>query len=56
MTIAGATGYWWRFTGESGLRIRIDRFGASAPLAQIQEHLGFTPDKVAGRVLEWARG
>ena len=52
---AGSTDYWWRFTGESGLRIGIDRFGESAPLAQIQEHFGFTPEQVAQRVMEWAR-
>ncbi|HEY2953737.1 MAG TPA: transketolase [Candidatus Eisenbacteria bacterium] len=53
---AGATAYWWRFTGEPGLRIGIDRFGESAPLAQIQQHFGFTPEAVARRVVDWARG
>jgi len=53
---AGATAYWWRFTGESDLRIGIDRFGESAPLAQLAEHFGFTPAQVARRVIEWARG
>jgi transketolase len=51
---AGATDYWWRFTGEAGLRIGIDRFGESAPLAQLAEHFGLTPQKVARRVLGWA--
>jgi transketolase len=50
---AGATDYWFRFVGEGGLAIGIDRFGASAPLAQIQEHFGFTPEKVAERVRGW---
>jgi transketolase len=50
---AGATDYWYRFIGEGGLAIGIDRFGASAPLAQIQEHFGFTPEKVAERVRGW---
>ena len=53
---AGATAYWWRFTGESDLRIGIDRFGESAPLAALAEHFGFTPPQVARRVIEWARG
>jgi transketolase len=49
------TDYWHRFVGPSGLMIGVDTFGESAPLAQLQEHFGFTPDKVAARVLEWAR-
>ena len=53
---AGATAYWWRFTGESDLRIGIDRFGESAPLAALAEHFGFTPPQVARRLIEWARG
>jgi transketolase len=51
---AGATLYWRHVVGERGLAIGIDRFGESAPLAQIQEHFGFTPDRVAARVREWA--
>jgi transketolase len=51
---AGATAYWWRFTGEADLRIGIDRFGESAPLAALAEHFGFTPQQVAKRVTEWA--
>jgi transketolase len=53
---AGATAYWWRFTRESDLRIGIDRFGESAPIAALAEHFGFTPAQVARRVTEWARG
>jgi transketolase len=50
---AGATDYWWRFVGPTGLTIGIDRFGESAPLAQIQEAFGFTPESVAQRVKDW---
>ena len=50
---AGATDYWHRFVGPDGLAIGIDRFGESAPLAQIQEHFGFTPEKIALRIREW---
>ncbi|HYM82136.1 MAG TPA: transketolase [Candidatus Limnocylindria bacterium] len=53
---AGATDYWHRLVGPEGLTIGIDRYGESAPLAQLQEHFGFTPEKVAQRVLDWARG
>ena len=50
---AGATDYWHRFVGPDGLTIGIDRFGESAPLAQIQEFFGFTPEKIALRIREW---
>jgi transketolase len=50
---AGATDYWHRFVGPDGLAIGIDRFGESAPLAQIQEFFGFTPEKVAERIRGW---
>ena len=52
---AGATDYWHRFVEPNGLTIGIDRFGESAPLAQIQEHFGFTPEKVAERIRAWLR-
>ena len=53
---AGATDYWWRFTGDADLRIGIDRFGESAPLRDLQSHFGFTPEAVAARIAAWARG
>ena len=53
---AGATDYWWRFVGEDGLRVGIDTFGESAPLASLQEHFGFTPEKLSARILRWSRG
>ncbi len=52
---AGCTGYWRRFIGEAGLAIGIDRFGASAPAADLARHLGFTPEAVVERVQAWAR-
>ncbi len=53
---AGVTGYWRRFIGEGGLAIGIDRFGASAPAAELARRFGFTPEAVAERVRAWARG
>ena len=53
---AGATDYWWRFTGPADLRIGIDRFGESAPLAALQQHFGFTAEAVVDRIARWARG
>jgi transketolase len=52
---AGSTDYWHRFCGPRDLMIGIDRFGESAPYAQIQEHFGFTPEKVVTRIHSWLR-
>jgi len=50
---AGVTVGWERFTGRDGLRIGIDRFGASAPADVIAEKFGFTPEAVAERIRAW---
>ena len=39
---AGATGGWWRYVGERGGVVGLDRFGASAPAKPLFEHFGFT--------------
>jgi transketolase len=44
---AGATGGWWRYAGERGDIIGLDRFGHSAPAKALFEHFGFTVDAVA---------
>ena len=48
---AGTTFGWERYTGLHGLRIGIDRFGASAPAADLYEHFGLTAPKITERVL-----
>ncbi|MCW8139386.1 MAG: transketolase, partial [Planctomycetota bacterium] len=40
---AGVTFGWERYTGELGLRIGVDRFGASAPASTLAEHFGLSP-------------
>jgi transketolase len=45
----GSTLGWTQWVGQEGLKIGIDRFGASAPLADILEQFGFTPEQVAER-------
>jgi transketolase len=45
----GATGGWWKY-GCADV-IGIDRFGESAPAAELFEFFGFTGEKVAERVL-----
>jgi transketolase len=41
--------------GSRGLVYGIDRFGASAPTADLAAYFGFTPDRLAGRVVEHVR-
>jgi transketolase len=38
---------WDRFTGSRGRKIGMHTFGSSAPLKDVQDKFGFTPDKVA---------
>lgn len=42
---AAATTYWYRFVGLDGAVIGIDRFGLSAPAADIYNYLGITVQK-----------
>jgi transketolase len=44
-----------RLVGSAGLVYGIDRFGASAPCADLAQYFGFTPDQLAGRILEHVR-
>jgi transketolase len=43
---AGVSDGWWRYAGPEGHVIGLDRFGESAPAAELFEHFGFTTDKV----------
>ena len=49
---AGATQGWWKYVGENGAVIGLDRFGASAPGPVVMEKLGFTGDHVAAKAKE----
>ncbi len=48
---AGTTFGWSEITGNDGLRIGIDRFGASAPGKVLMEHFGFSADKIVPKIL-----
>jgi transketolase len=37
---------WYRWVGDDGVIIGIERFGASAPAQTIYAHLGITADRV----------
>jgi transketolase len=46
---AGVSMSWWKWVGDRGDVIGIDRFGASAPGTTVLEKLGFTSDSIAAR-------
>jgi transketolase len=48
---AGTTLGWERYTGDRGLRIGIDRFGASAPAEDLFERFGFTAGAIVPKIL-----
>ena len=45
----GVTQGWWRWVGERGDVIGIERYGASAPGTTVLEKLGFTADNIVSR-------
>ncbi|MGB6985510.1 MAG: transketolase [Candidatus Aquilonibacter sp.] len=49
---AAATLGWPRWVGDRGITYGIDRFGESAPIADIAKSLGFTPERVAQTALD----
>ncbi len=49
---AGVTQGWERYTGMNGLNIGLDRFGASAPAAELFEYFGFSAGKIVPQILE----
>jgi transketolase len=46
---AGATLGWWKYVGQDGAVIGVDRFGASAPGSIVLQKLGFTGENVAAK-------
>ncbi len=47
---------WARFTGLRGARIGVQTFGASAPLKELQQKFGFTPEQVVAAAHEQVNG
>jgi transketolase len=43
---AGAVIGWDRYTGMNGARIGMHSFGSSAPIKDLMNKFGFTPEKV----------
>ncbi len=52
---AGATLGWYKYVGESGAVIGLDRFGASAPGEVVLRELGFSVENVVARARELIR-
>ena len=49
---AGTTFGWERYTGVGGVRIGLDRFGASAPAEELFERFGFSADAIVPKILD----
>ncbi len=49
---AGATLGWERYVGDRGIAFGVDRFGVSAPAAEIAKAYGFTAENIARLALE----
>ena len=48
---AGTTLGWERYTGPDGIRIGLDRFGASAPAEDLFQRFGFTAEAIVPQIL-----
>jgi transketolase len=51
----GASMSWWKWVGDHGDVLGLDRFGASAPGSTVLEELGFTAESIATRAAELLR-
>jgi len=47
---ASVTGFWWNFVRASGAVLGVDRFGESAPAADVYRHFGLTVDNLVATV------
>ncbi len=50
---AGGRDFWYRFVGLDGMVIGLDRFGASAPGADLFKHFGFTADNCTNLIRDY---
>jgi transketolase len=53
---AGVTDFWRKYVGLEGAVVGIDRYGESAPAADVFKFFGFTPDNVANTVRQLLGG
>ena len=52
---AGSTGLWWKYVGEHGDVVGLDRFGESAPAGPLFTLFGITAEAVAERAARLVR-
>jgi transketolase len=48
---AGVTDFWWKYVRAGGAVLGVDRFGESAPAADVYRHFGLTVDNLVATVL-----
>jgi len=44
---------WYKYVGEDGLVISIERFGKSAPYQELMKDFGFTPEKITKKIIKY---
>jgi transketolase len=47
---AGVTDFWWKYVRANGAVLGVDRFGESAPAAEVYRHFGLTVDNLVTTV------
>ena len=47
---AGVTDFWWKYVRAAGAVLGVDRFGESAPAADVYRHFGLTVDNLVATV------
>jgi transketolase len=47
---AGVTDFWWKYVRDRGAVLGVDRFGESAPAADVYRHFGLTVDNLVATV------
>jgi len=52
---AGRAMGWERYAGAGALFITLEVFGASAPASELAERFGFTPEKIAAKIIEYLK-
>jgi transketolase len=53
---AGVSQSWWKWVGDRGEVLGVDRFGASAPGSTVLEKFGFTAESIAARARALLKG
>jgi transketolase len=53
---AGHPDLWWKYVGAAGAVIGIERFGESAPAADLYEFFGITVDAIVARARSLSGG